>query len=349
MNLIRRSTQALAVLAVLALAASGCSKEEKKEEAAKDEAASPAEGDKAAKAVEKAPGAARAVAGSMGKSGFAIMDKESNLVLGFSLAKVTASALWKQFGPLVMAQAGEDYQKFKATCGMDPMTAIESVIIGGKIDDEDSMVFVMNGVTRSQLIDCGKKMAAAEGEKIEIADEGKLTKVVDKEGQTMYLGWLDDKTMVGSPKGEDKAVVEGILAGKGGLDGNAEMMNLLGNTDTNGALWFAVSDTGDMGSGGPVKFNAAYGTVSFEGGLKLDVGMRTASAEDATKAVDELTKQLAGLKGGPTGKFVSKLQLKANEADVIAQLSLTDAELMELIQTVMSDPGAMGFMNAFGG
>ncbi len=345
MNSIHKLKFLVVALSVASLATVGCSKDEKKKgDDKKGQAGETAkDGDKAGAARATAP---KAAAGA--KGAFDVFSKDTGMVMGINLGEISSSNLYKQFvEPQIKAKADKEFAEFKATCGFDPITTIKQVLVGGVMGpdmqpQEDKMLVVVKGMSRKQLTDCAAKMAEKEGEKVELTEEGKFTKVV-KDGETVYLGWMDDMTFAMSPKME-KAALEARLGGADGLSGNKAMMDLLGQTDQKAGMWLAMQKPeGAAAMPSPVPFNAIFASISFKGGLKVDAGIRQASADDAKKTVDQVTQMLDGAKqqAGPFGKYLSKVEISAKDADVIAKVSLSDAELDEIIKTAGPMMGAM--------
>lgn len=331
MSSIRKLQCLVAALSLSLLAAAGCSKDK---EAGK----------------EGAEGAAKtgdpAAAAATGR--FSYLPADSNLVLGVNVAQIRGSKLFKDMAePIIMQQAGGDYEKFKTACGFDPLDQVKSLTVGGNTSINDKVAISVKGINADQLKKCGEAVAAAQGEKMEIAQEGSLTKVVS-DGQTSWIGWADDTTMVTS--GDNKALLEQLMGSKETL--GKDLMELVGKVDTDAALWLAVLDNGDANSplaSAPVKVKAAYGSINLSGGLAINAALRQTSPEEAQKTVADFTAQLEQFKQSPYGKYVSKLELKASETDVLVKLALNDAELQELMQ----DPsiqalGAMMGMGAMG-
>jgi hypothetical protein len=329
-----------ATLAIASLAIVGCSKDEKNK--------SP-EG-------AAAPGAASPAAQTAGaKSAFAVFTADTNLVVGINLDQIRASQLYKQFlEPMLKSQVDSEFAELKAECGFDPVNAIKEVVIGSTMSEsmdaqEDKTIMVVKGLTRAQLSDCAAKMAKKEDKQIEVTQEGTFTKVVDKDGETVWIGWLDDNTMAMSPK-MDKAQLEQRMSGAGGgLSGNKEMMDLVANTDQKAGLWLAMQKPAGAESPAGMDFQSVFASISLTGGIKVDAGVRQGSADEAKKTVGEATQKLEEIKteAGPFGKYLSKVEISANNADVIVKMSLSDAEVNEILQT--AGPLLGGMMGGGGG
>lgn len=331
MSSIRKLQCLVAALSLSLLAAAGCDKNKDKE-AGKEGA----EG--AAKSGDPAAAAGR----------FTYLPADSNLVLGVNVAQIRGSKLFKDMAePIIKAQAGEDYEKIKTACGFDPLDQVKSLTVGGNTSINDKVAISIKGINADQLKKCGEAVAASQGEKLEISQEGALTKIVSS-GQTSWVGWADDTTMVTS--GDNKALLEQLMGSKETL--GKDLMEMVSKVNTDSALWLAVRDNGDANSplaNAPVKVKAAYGSINLSEGLAIDAALRQSSPEEAQKTVADFTAQLEQFKQSPYGKYVSKLEIKASESDVLVKLALNDAELQEL----MKDPsiqalGAMMGMGALG-
>jgi hypothetical protein len=331
MRSIRNLKCLVAVMSMALLAAAGCSKDKKESETA---------GDGVTKGADKG-----AVQGR-----FTNLPADSNLVIGVNVEQIRSSKLFKDVAePILRQQTGGDYEKLKAACGFDPIDQVKSVTIGGNTGQNDKVAVQVKGISATQLKGCGEAIAKSEGEDLQLSQEGNLTKVVSS-GQESWFGWLDENTMVTA--GNDKALLETVLANKEGLS-RAELREMIGKVDTDAALWLAFRDLGDPGSSlaaAPVQFQAAYGSISLREGLLVNAALRQSSPEEAQKTVADFTAQLEQFKQSPYGKYVSKLELKTSGSDVLMKLTLSDAELQEL----MNDPSikalaAMMGMGAMGG
>lgn len=337
MNSMRNVKYLSAMLAIASLAAFGCSKEEKK--AGDKQPAQPGQPATPGAAAPASPGA---------KTAFAIFPRDTNMLLGINVSQISSSNLYKQFvEPQIKAQADKEFAEFKAECGFDPFTTIKEVVIGMVMDkdmepQEDRVLVVVKGLTRKQLSECSEKMAKKEDKKIEVNQEGNFTKLVN-DGETTWIAWLDDATMVAGPK-MDKAALEQRIGGKEGVDTDKDMMDLLANTDQKAGIWLTMKKPdGAEAPSENMDFKAVFGSVNLTGGLKIDAGLRQGSDDEAKKSVADATAMLdkAKQEAGPFGKYLSKIELSARGSDVIAKVSLSDQELQEIIQAAGPLLGAM--------
>ncbi len=341
MNSKRALTTILAVTAMASVAFMGCKKDEKNKDGAKGAAAGKNAAGKKGEAkgtagTKKLLGGARAAA-PVTSGVFAMLPKDSNVVFGINGAKVRSSALFKQALPMIMAKAGPDLKKV-TDCGIDPIAGLGSVVFGMNQESKKGILRIQ-GFTQKQIVACAEKRKAA-GDKIEptVAGDTLTIKKTDG-GKDVVLKWVGKDVMIGGPD-SDKAAVELAASGKDGLDKNATMMALLKNVDTNAAIFFTVipeksKATLPMGGG---TMNGVFGSISFDGGLKINVGVRTASADEAKGLVTKANGMMGPLKNSPYGPYLGKIVLKSNNADVVVQLALTMKELEELITKLKSDP-----------
>jgi hypothetical protein len=331
----RAFTSAVAMVAIASLAAFGCSKDKKKKKGE-----TPAKGKTAGKEkVAAKPGAARAATGSAGApaaaGSFAKFPKDSNIVLGITGDKLRSSTLLKPLLPKLTARAGKGLAKMKE-CGVDVVGGLKTAAVGMNQKTEKG-VFELSGFTKAQFDACAKK-AKEDGKKITVTHDGNFTTVKDEKGEELLVRWTGTNTMLGGPKGTTKADLDAAASGKGGLDSNADMMALLSKVDASAAVYFAMQMPPEKQKTPMGTLKGAYGSINFDAGIKLNAGAQMASADEAKKAVDKANQQMGAMKSGPFGKFLNKLVLKADGANVAVQLQLSDAEVKELTTMIMQNP-----------
>ena len=323
------STTLAAAVTVLALAASGC---EKKNEGAAGAGA----------AGEKGAGAAAAVPS---KTGFAVFPADSTAIIGVNVASARSSGLWNKYKGQIEQAVGSELAELRTACGIDPIAQAQTIIIGGK-PQSNELVVVVKGFERSSLKSCGEKMAAKEGEKLTITDEGNLSKY-EMDGETVWAAWLDDTTVVIAPE-QDKAYVEARAAGTAGLTESAAVMSLLKSVDTSAAIYVV----GDASAAGPASAmvpgaQGMYASVRFTDGLALDAGVRFDTAENAKNTTTMATTQLAQVKGQlppPFSTLADKAVIKQVDKDLVVQLSLSGAELEQVGQALQGMGSMLGGM-----
>jgi hypothetical protein len=271
-----------------------------------------------------------------GHARFSYLPKESSFVVGVHPQQIAASTLFKELVEPTLAQNPEnELQKLKDKCGFDPLTTVGSVTMGGD-PEQDNNVFSVSGISKDQLIKCAPALAAEEGQKIEVTDDGGYTKIT-ADGETTYLGWLDDKTLVGSSKAKDKATIEAVVKSTEGLDKNVEMMKLIGLVDTKASVWFVLHNANPEKpvAGVPVQAKGMFGAINLSQGLGVNLTIQQSTPEEAQSTVATMTQQLDALKQAtPLGKYLSKLEMKAEGSDAQFVLNLSNEEVKELVPLV---------------
>jgi hypothetical protein len=261
------------------------------------------------------------------------------MVAGININAARGTPLWTKFAPLIQAQAGSELKEFTAACGIDPFTALDSIVVGGNTEDDDNIVVAIKGnLDKGKVIECGKKMAAKEGKDLKVEEDGQIVGFNDG-GDTMYVAWLDDGTIVtGGGAENNKDWLKGVLAGGDSITSNKDFMDLVNNTDSNSTIWFAmVPPAGDSpfaALGGPSP-KAMFCSINLGGGLKVDAGLRFEKADDAKMTSDQANQMMGPMKADPTfGKFLNKTQISTSGNDVIVKVDLNQAEFDELMKMV---------------
>jgi hypothetical protein len=326
-------TTVAAALCALAFSATGCEKK-------KDEAGGGAAGGGGAK------GAAGAAAAVPSKTGFAVFPGDSQFVVGINLASARSSGLWAKYKDKVEAQMASEFAELREACGIDPIGQVQTIIAAGKQGGggEPDAVVVMKGLQRGSLKTCGEKMAAKEGKKLTVTEEGNLANYV-VDDKNIWAAWLDDSTVVIAPE-KDKAYVSARAAGEGGLAEGSAVMALLKSVDTSAAIYFAA-DTAMMGPQAAMMQGAKgiFGSLKLTDGLALDAGLRFDTPDNAKKMTEMVNQQVGAMKGQLPPQFktlVEKAVIKQVDKDMVLQLSLSGAELEQLAQALEGMKGMLG-------
>ncbi|HEY8145607.1 MAG TPA: hypothetical protein VIG06_23160 [Kofleriaceae bacterium] len=327
-------TTVAAALCALAFSATGCEKK-------KDEA-----GGGAAGGGGGAKGAAGAAAAVPSKTGFAVFPGDSQFVVGINLASARSSGLWAKYKDKVEAQMASEFAELREACGIDPIGQVQTIIAAGKQGGggEPDAVVVMKGLQRASLKTCGEKMAAKEGKKLTVTEEGNLANYV-VDDKNIWAAWLDDSTVVIAPE-KDKAYVSARAAGEGGLAEGSAVMALLKSVDTSAAIYFAA-DTAMMGPQAAMMQGAKgiFGSLKLTDGLALDAGLRFDTPDNAKKMTEMVNQQVGAMKGQLPPQFktlVEKAVIKQVDKDMVLQLSLSGPELEQLAQALEGMKGMLG-------
>lgn len=309
----------------------------KKEKAEEGEAAETAGKTGEAPGTEPATGAAATTTGTALK----YLPGDAELVASFSMDSARKSGLWKKYEAQIMEGAAEDFAEFKATCGMDPMTALSTMTVAvNSADENKSLVVVSGDVDKDTFIKCAEAMAKKEGEELTVEEDGNVVHF-QSGGDGLFASWVGGNQIVIAPDEADKAWFTARAAGTEGLDKNADLMAMMNKADQSTTLWFAgVPAEGtpmrqgmsSMPSGAATGF---YGSVNLTDGVALDVGMSYATAEAATQTVEQLKgmMEMAKQQMPPAAKYVDKAVVAAEASDVVVKLELTGEDLDEIGST----------------
>jgi hypothetical protein len=339
------TTSIAAAVIALGVAATGCEKKEEKA-GAPGAAGAPAAGGTAAGMPAAGGGGGGAAAAVPGGTGFAIFPADSQLLVGVNFSALRASPMWAKSKDQVEAGLPPELKELRASCGIDPIAELETVIFAGKPQAEEA-VLVVKGLKRASVKACADKLAA-KGEKVAITEEGNLASF-NFDGETAYGAWLDDSTLAIAPK-KDKAYIEARIAGTAGLTDASPLMGLLKSVDTGASIYF-VADLSGAGALPVPGAKGAFGSLKISDGLALDAGGRFDTAENAKSAQSLATLGLGQVKQKmpPLAKIIDKAKVSVKDNDVILQLTLTAAELEELNTMLQGMAAMMGGKMGGGG
>ncbi|HTE54650.1 MAG TPA: hypothetical protein VK698_27540 [Kofleriaceae bacterium] len=323
-----------AAMVALAAAGAGCKKEETAGQA----------------------GTGGAQAALPAKTGFAVFPATSSFIGGVNFASLRSSALFTLYKPQIdAAMASSEMAEFKAACGFDPLTQIQSLVFGGDVQGKE-VVLVAKGVGRAQIKTCGEKLSATKGKKFVSTDEGNLTKY-DVDNETVWAAWLDENTVVFSPE-KDKDFVAKRATGDAGLAEGAEVMGLLKNVDTSATLYIVAGSAALAQSPATAMVPGVKGffaSVKLGEGLDVDAGIRFDTPDNAKKMTDMAQQQIAALKGQQVPaqmagiiKIAERAEIKQNANDMLIQLKISNQELKELGAVVQQMGAAFGGLGGSG-
>ena len=269
--------------------------------------------------------------GSVAKSAFKVFSADSDFIAGVNGAELRKSKYFDEVKKKLPGEAMATLARFKE-CGIDVVGGLSSAVIAGQTTSKEALIQV-NGFYRNELKMCD----GVQG--VTIVDEGPLS-IVSGPQKEQVLGWVGEGSFItGMDLG--KAQISERLAAKSGVDKHDELMSMLGRVDTSAAVWMAFYPPGGKM---PVPMvgdlQGIFASVWLDGGLKLDLGIRMKSSSDAEKLAKLAARGLpqAAEGAGELGKFVANIKVTSKGSDVIVKVTLTDAELIELINAAQKDP-----------
>ncbi len=250
-------------------------------------------------------------------------------VVGVNIAPIKASALYQQLVPMAMAKAGtakDNLDKLKATCGIDAMGMLDSVVLGLTTDEKAVIIVQLKGTNQKALETCGQKVAKSEGKTLAISKDGAITKYTGMGDDDAYVKWLSKDSLAIA---QDKDTLTKLTAG--GIAKDA-VGTEVGKLSTDAALWGVVNKSQDIPDLGG-KMTSAYGTLDLKSGsLAADVHLIMDSAKTATTGATQAQQQLDGIKksGQVPKQFaaaVDSITVKAAGAELVLGGHVSEADL----------------------
>lgn len=269
---------------------------------------------------------------------FSLFPADSEFVFGLDFAGVRESALWKAYRQPLLGVLAEEQAlaQFQNACGTDLISELESIRIGGPSTDEDRLTFIVKGFRRDQVDSCARALAEREEHELEIKGEGNLVHYSDEQ-DGVWLAWLDERTFL-TGNHEDRAWFEKRMSGEDGLEDDAPLVSLIDSEVEKRGAWFGTIPAAEgpfaegLATAGGPEPEAIFGSVVPSEGLRVDVGVRFASAALAEQTRQGLSELLPMLKMqmGQLGGLVDKIDMSTADSDMLVQVALSEKELRDL-------------------
>ena len=326
-----------------------CKKDEKKTPATGGEAKP---GDVPAEKPAEKPGPMASVAAVVTQgvnpnaTDLALLPVDSEVVLGLNFAQLQKSALWKKFAEpaLMKGDTQAKMAEFKAKCGFDPMTAVQSISMGlkGVGGDKPDGVLVVHGPEKSKVMGCLDKMkdeAAKDGSTI--TRDGDIVMVKSKNGESFAFTYINDTTVVGVVGANANAAgVKAATAGTSALKTSQAFVDMYSKINTADSLWILMNGNSkafDKAAQMGFKPKAVFGSVNVTDGLTVNMRVRLDTPDQAAQITSMATSQVAQFKS-----MVDKLDIVAEGADVRVNLALSTQKLEALITQFAGMMGGLG-------
>lgn len=281
--------------------------------------------------------------GAGAASAASLFPKDSGFVIGFSFSKFRKTELWSTLKDMADKQGGNELAEFKEVCNIDAMTAVDSFVMAMPADQNPKkMAVIINGkISEKQAIDCAKKIAEKEGEKVKIEKTGKVVAFVE-EGDAddgAWASWLSDDSVLFTGGGKEH--IESMLAGKDSLKNNADMMAMMKKVDTGATFWgvgslkegpAAMATAGMPFAEKPV---AGYVSVDYTKSLSFKMGLAFENDGAAKAAAEALTKEVDQQKANPmVGTYLKDLKVSASGKEAVISLKMDEQQLTQLTALV---------------
>lgn len=239
----------------------------------KDKKAEPGGGSAAAKAALPASDELR--------TALAMMPLDSEAIVGFDLAELRGTELYKTYEKDLRGQAASQLETIQKLCGFDPSEKLTSVVAAGKGNSrKGDATAVVRGLSKADTMGCLTKASKEKHEGVTITVDGDFAmiqaEVPDDEaeadgdggvplvadsppdpsaapktakatrGESASVQFLDDQTAVVARregKAPDKAAMAAIVGAKPGegVTSSAPFMEMIDGIDTDAPLWFVIN------------------------------------------------------------------------------------------------------------
>jgi hypothetical protein len=222
----------------------------------------------------------------------AVFPSGEEIVGGANMATLRASKLYQTLLPMAMMNASDakdQLDQIKKDCGIDMLTAIDSVAFALDSGQRGGVVVALKGTTRKDLEACAQKRAKADNKTLTIT-AGSITKYSGFTDKDLYLAWLGPDVVAISTSPDDKEATAKLVAGKGALAKDPGMKGPLGRVNTSATVWLVSSKALDISSTDavPVAVHAkqTYGSANV---TKDNIDLNVHAIMDAKTAKDFTT------------------------------------------------------------
>ena len=270
----------------------------------------------------------------------AYLPKDAAMVATASMEKARSSELFKKNQERIMGQLPPDLAKFKATCGIDPLADLDSMVvgIGGDPQADGGTVIVMEGkIDKAKVEACILKIGKEEtGADVTPEVKGKVTAYPALEMATYFPA---EHTLVLAKGGAGAVATLEAIAGGANVKANKPVMDMVGKVDSDSTFSIAgvipASMAGPMASmgGSPQSLHAS---VKMDSGIDVDAAIMFANEEEAKQMSMLASMGLSAAKGQPPLEgIVDNIKIVAEGATLKINADLTG----EQIQTISDMAG----------
>jgi hypothetical protein len=274
---------------------------------------------------------------------------DAKLVVGVDFAAIQKTQLFATYYPMLLekADAAKAIDTMKDACKIDPLAAVQAVVVATSSDHQDGAVYIaLAGVDKAKLSACLQRTAQdkadkAEPVKVSVKQDGNITEVFDGKG-SMFFGWVGKDVVVVSLHGQDKPSLVKWMSGKGAL-ARSSIGKTIARTNTSATMWGAGEETKEIEPGLTVK--GGYGAVKIsKGNLDADVHAVMENAAAATTMASTANKQLDEAKQAPQVPAMIVAMLKAvtiaaANDEVVLKANVVEKDLMSVLSLALSGMG----------
>jgi hypothetical protein len=261
---------------------------------------------------------------------------------------VTALSKSKTFQKLLPPLLGSDrdmkqgLDELKATCKIDPLVAIKSLVVGLDATQSDGAVFMdVAGLNPGKLHTCLQQIAKAKGKEAKAASL--QVKTVDhitemsNESKHLYFGWVGSDVLVMVPKHLDDR--DALKAWMGGGFAKGALSKTLEKVNTNSALFIASIVGKVIDANYTIK--QGFGWLTLEkGNLFAKVDADLGSEASAKAVVAESNADLEQLRKNPplpkVAELVKHVTITQSGSEMVMTGTAPEKDVAEMLSLLVA-------------
>jgi len=291
-----------------------------------------------------------------------LLPADAEFVASFNVRQILDSEIIKKYALEQMKQTlqGNDAQKFLKELGLDPLTDVTKVVVGGSGTDQTDvkgLMIVRGKFDPDKLYKAAEAQTKKDGDRFTLVKDGKdvMFKYTPDNGNPVYGTVVDDGAVV---LGTDKAIITTALAAatankKPALKG--EMANLVGRMDDKASMWMVALtknklDKLKLPQGGPgadlakqlpnLDNMTVVVRVTTDVNLDVSLGLKDeASADEMLRQLDDLLSQAKGFlafaagdpKMKPVADFVKSIKTGAKGRNITLSAKMPGDAIGKLV------------------
>ncbi|HEU4730776.1 MAG TPA: hypothetical protein VFT22_22930 [Kofleriaceae bacterium] len=290
---------------------------------------------------------------------------EAKLIVGVDVAAFQKSQLFATLYPRLIekADAAKLIDTVKDACKIDPLAAMQAVVVATSSDREDGAVYIaLSGLDRARLSAClqvaaqkhldsqdkpdptartARPAKTAGVASVVVRQDGNITEVSDGH-DTVFLGWSGKDVLVVSLHAQDRPSLVKWMGGKGAL-GRSELARSIARTNTSATMWGASEVSQEVQDGVTVK--GGYGAVKLaKGNLDADFHAVMGSPAQATTMAATAQKQLEEARQGgqmPPGliAMLKTVTIAATSNEVVIKANVGEKDVLGLMAIALGGLG----------
>jgi hypothetical protein len=252
---------------------------------------------------------------------------DSEIVLGIDAVTLRKSQLWATFESQLVGLFASTLESMRQQCGFDPLSSLERVTIGGRIDANErfSGVMVFRGIAGERTLDC-----IAQANPDAKIRRGKGSVTISRAGNDDVIA-----TMVGAATlvahfapGANEASVQTVVAAGTPLRSSPTFMSLFERREPSAALWVMVNGNSPVlaplvQAGGRPR--AVDGTLTVSDRFTVAIRVAYGTAAEADQIVQSVTPLL-----GTVRALLDRVDVRADTSTVHIQVVATEAQVRTL-------------------